>query len=61
MIGDLLEGAEVLRAIAARPVTNTYLIEKKGRAQPGAPSFARPRDVPLERLLVEEVRVLRRG
>ena len=57
LLDDEGRGAEVLRAIAASPVTNDYLVESRGRSMPGSPSFARPRDVPRERIAIVSVRV----
>ena len=57
VIGELVEGHELLRQIAALPVTNSYLTESKGRGMRGTPAFARPRDIPRERAAVLRVRV----
>ena len=57
IIGELVEGDGVLRAIADVPVTNAYLRERRGRSMPASPSFARPRDVPVRRVGVSRVRV----
>ena len=57
VIGELVEGATLLRQLATVPVTNEYLSEPKGRSMPGTPGFARPRDIPRERQAVLRVRV----
>ena len=56
--GDV-EGARLLRLLAAAPVANGYLSESKGRSMPGTPGFARPRDIPRERQAVLRVRIER--
>ena len=57
IVGELADGADVLRSLAAAPVTNAYLAESKGRSMPGSPSFARPRDIPVQRQLLHSVRI----
>ena len=57
VIGELVEGAALLRQIAMAPVANEYLSESKGRSMRGTPGFARPRDIPRERQAVLRVRV----
>ena len=57
VIGDLLSGEDVLRAISSIPVAQNYLVDGKGRSMPGSPSFARPRDVPSRRIDILSVRV----
>jgi len=56
VIGSLVSGAEVLRALSAVPVAS-YLTEKRGRAIVGSPSYARPRDIPLTRQAVRSIMV----
>lgn len=49
VIGSLIAGEEVLRGISRQVVDNSYLSEKRGRSLLGSPSYARPRDIPVER------------
>jgi len=57
VIGELVEGEQLLRSLAMAPVTNDYLSESKGRGMRGTPGFARPRDIPRDRQTVLRVRV----